>query len=142
VCTGSGFDARLAWPSARPSELAVEAGFGDPAEWMAYDEELAERVRQALPGGVNVAEKKMFGGLAFMLDGHMSCGIVGGDLMLRLGPDRSELALAEPHVRPMDFTGRALKGFVYVAPEGLATDVELRGWIEQAVAFASSLPPK
>ena len=109
---------------------------------MAYDEKLAERVRRVLPGDVSVSERKMFGGLAFMLDGHMACGVMGPDLMLRIGPERSALALTEPHVWAMDFTGRPLKGFVYVAPEGVASDGTLRRRIEQAVAFAASLPPK
>ncbi len=109
---------------------------------MAYDEKLAERVRRVLPGDVSVSERKMFGGLAFMLDGHMACGVMGPDLMLRIGPERSALALSEPHVRAMDFTGKPLKGFVYVAAEGVASDETLRRWIEQAAAFAASLPPK
>jgi hypothetical protein len=109
---------------------------------MAYDERLAERVRRVLPGDVSVSERKMFGGLAFMLDGHMACGVMGPDLMLRIGAERSALALSEPHVRRMDFTGKPLKGFVYVGPEGVASDEMLRAWIDQAAAFTASLPPK
>jgi hypothetical protein len=109
---------------------------------MAYDETLAERVRRVLPGDVSVRERKMFGGLAFMLGGHMTCGVVGPDLMLRIGAERSERAVAEPHVRRMDFTGKPLKGFVYVGPEGVASDEMLRAWIDQAAAFTASLPPK
>ena len=109
---------------------------------MAYDERLAERIRRVLPGDLSVRERKMFGGLAFMLDGHMACGVMGPDLMLRIGPGRSERALAEPHVRRMDFTGKPLKGFVYVAPEGVASEETLRRWVEQAAAFAATLPPK
>lgn len=109
---------------------------------MAYSEELAERVRAALGGRAGVVERRMFGGLAFMLGGHMCCGIVGDDLMLRLGPDGGEAALAEPHTRPMDFTGRALRGFVYVAPEGTASDGGLAAWVGRAVRFAESRPPK
>lgn len=109
---------------------------------MAYDERLAERIRRVLPGDVSVRERKMFGGLAFMLDGHMACGVMGPDLMLRIGTGPSERALAEAHVRRMDFTGKPLKGFVYVAPEGVASEETLRRWVEQAAAFAATLPPK
>jgi TfoX N-terminal domain len=109
---------------------------------MAYDERLAERIRRVVPGDVSVRERKMFGGLAFMLDGHMACGVMGPDLMLRIGLGRSERALAEAHVRRMDFTGKPLKGFVYVAPEGVGSEETLRRWVEQAAAFAATLPPK
>ena len=108
---------------------------------MAFDEALAERVRSALAGEEGVTERKMFGGLAFMLDGHMSCGIVGEELMLRLGPEGAAAALERPHVRPMDFTGRPLKGMVFVAPEGLR-GAALRRWVDEAAAFARTLPPK
>lgn len=73
---------------------------------MAYDEDLARRVRDALPDDAPIRERKMFGGLSFLFNGHMACGIVGDALMLRLGPDGAQQALNEPHVRPMDFTGR------------------------------------
>ena len=109
---------------------------------MPYDEELAARVRTALAGRDGVTERKMFGGLAFMLGGHMCCGVVKEDLVLRLGPAEAERALEEAHARPMDFTGKPLKGFVYVGPGGLETDGELRGWLERAAGLAASLPPK
>ena len=83
----------------------------------------------------------MFGGLAFMLDGNMCCGIVGDRLMLRLGADLAAQALRRPHVQPMDFTGRPMTGMVYVAPEGLRGKA-LRPWVEQAAGFARTLPPK
>ena len=76
-----------------------------------------------------------------MLDGHMCCGVVGSDLMLRLGPDGADTALEHPHVRPMDFTGRPMSSMVFVAPESLQ-GVSLRAWVEQAATFARSLPPK
>ena len=106
---------------------------------MAFDEALAERVRDALPG--HATEKRMFGGLCFLDRGNMVCGIVGDDLMLRLGAD-AEAALAEPHARPMDFTGRPMKGMVFVAPEGVADDSQLRDWVGRALAFTASLPAK
>jgi hypothetical protein len=108
---------------------------------MAYDEGLADRVRDVLASDPGLTERKMFGGLAFMLDGHMCCGIVGHDLMLRLGVDGADAALARPHVRPMDFTGRPMTGMVYVSPEGVRGRA-LRGWVERASAFARTLPPK
>lgn len=109
---------------------------------MAYDEGLAHRVREALGHRPDLSERRMFGGLCFMLGGNMCCGIVGDDLMLRVGPTRYEEALSRAHAREMDFTGRALKGMVYVDPEGLAEDADLGRWLELGVAFAGSLPPK
>lgn len=108
---------------------------------MAYDEELADRVRDVLATEDGVTERKMFGGLAFMVRGHMACGIVGNDLMLRLGADAAEQALERPHVRPMDFTGRPMTGMVYVGSAGLR-GAALRRWVGKAVGFVESLPPK
>jgi TfoX/Sxy family transcriptional regulator of competence genes len=96
---------------------------------VAYDERLAARVRDILAGDPALSERKMFGGLAFMLDGNMCCGIVDDRLMLRLGADLAEQALERAHVHPMDFTGRAMTGMVYVAPEGLRGKA-LRPWVE------------
>jgi len=96
---------------------------------MACDQELAQRVRQVLVDVPGVAERKMFGGLAFMIRGNMFCGVVGQDLMVRVGPDRYQEALAAPHARLMDFTGRPLKGMVYVGVEGCKTDEALRLWM-------------
>jgi TfoX/Sxy family transcriptional regulator of competence genes len=84
----------------------------------------------------------MFGGLAFLVAGHMACGIVGEDLMLRLGEDGADAALDEPHTRPMDFTGKPMKSMVYVAPAGTETDSTLLAWVERATAHARTLPPK
>ena len=89
---------------------------------MAFDEGLAERVREALRDRRDLTEKKMFGGLCFLLGGNMCCGIVGDELMLRVGPEQYEPVLARPHAREMDFTGRALRGMVYVGSAGLAED--------------------
>jgi TfoX/Sxy family transcriptional regulator of competence genes len=108
---------------------------------MAYDEQLAERVRVELESVTGVTERKMFGGLAFMVNGNMACGIVKDELTLRLGAEGAVAALERPHVREMDFTGRPLTGMVYVGQAGLA-EAELHSWVQQAVTFARSLPPK
>jgi hypothetical protein len=108
---------------------------------MAYDEELAGRVRAVLAETPAVVEKRMFGGLAFMVGGHMACGIAGDELMLRLGETGADDALDKPHVRPMDFTGRPLKGMVFVASPGLEGD-GLNAWVTRATAFVATLPPK
>jgi hypothetical protein len=108
---------------------------------MAYDEELAARVRDVLGPRADLREQKMFGGLAFMIAEHMAVGIVGNDLMLRLGDGAGDV-LREPHTRPMDFTGRPMKGFVFVAPAGVESDADLGRHVARAVAFAESLPPK
>ena len=84
----------------------------------------------------------MFGGLAFMARGHMCCGLVRARLMVRVGPNEYERLLAEPHARPMDFTGRPMRGFLYVEPAGGATARALRTWVGRALAFADSLPPR
>ncbi len=105
---------------------------------MAYDERLAIRIRAALGDLTDVVEKKMFGGIAFMVSGSMAVGIVGEDLMARVGDERYEQALSRPHARPMNFTGRPMKGFVFVGAKGIATTALLRKWITEAVAFAQS----
>ena len=84
----------------------------------------------------------MFGGLAFLVGGHMACGIVGDELMLRLGVEGADAALDEPHVRPMDFTGKPLSTMVFVEPAGLQSDQPLAAWIERALNFVRTLPPK
>ena len=109
---------------------------------MAYDEELANRVRESLGDRPDLGERKMFGGISFMVGGYMCCGVIGEDLVLRLGADGADAALDEPHTRPMDFTGRRLSGFVYVAPSGTATADDLERWIARGLAFVATLPPK
>ena len=109
---------------------------------MAYDERLAERVRLALAPRRNVTERKMFGGVCFMLNGHMACGIVDDKLMVRLAHDVAASLMGSPHVKPMDFTGRPLKGFVYVERGGMRTAAQLRKWTERAAVYAESQPPK
>ena len=109
---------------------------------MAYDEELAQRVRRLLAPVDNVQERKMFGGLAFMLNGNMCCCVEKDNLVVRTGPDAYDDALARPHARVFDFTGRPMRGFVYVESEGLAGETALSDWVNTAVNFAGSLPPK
>lgn len=109
---------------------------------MAFDTSLAERVRQQLRKQSSLEEKKMFGGLAFMVKGHMCCGIVGNELMVRVGPEQHAEALQQPHTRPMDFTGKPMKGMVYIAAAGLAKDAALRAWVERGLKFVCKLPKK
>ena len=109
---------------------------------MAFDEAVAGRVRDALAGLPDVVEKRMFGGMAFMVRGNMCCGVIGDRLMLRVGPKRYETALSRPHAKAMDITGRPMKGMVYVEPAGFASSRDLKTWIERAMEFALSLPAK
>ena len=109
---------------------------------MPYDEGLAERVRELLDERPDLTEQKMFGGIGFMLGGNMCCGVLGDELVVRLGAEDGEAALAEPYVRPFDFTGRPMRGFVLVGPGATETDDALDSWVSRAEAFASSLPPK
>jgi len=109
---------------------------------MTYDEDLAGRIREVLGRERGVGEIKMFGGLCFTVDGHMAAGIVGDELMARVGPDAWDAALTRTHAREMNFTGRSMKGFVFVEAAGLRTQKSLASWIEPAVAFVRTLPPK
>lgn len=109
---------------------------------MAFDEGLAHRLREAITDEAGLVERKMFGGLAFMLGGNMCCGVVGERLMVRVGPAAYEAALKRPHARPMDFTGKPLKGMVYVEPAGFESDKDLAAWVQAGVTFARSLPAK
>lgn len=109
---------------------------------MSYDEGLAERLREALQSQRGIAEKKMFGGLAFMSRGYMFLGILGDVLMARVGPECYEKALSRPHVRVMDFTGKPMKGYVFVDPPGFESDSDLSDWVQRCHRFVQSLPPK
>lgn len=109
---------------------------------MAYDELLADRIRDVLAARADVSERKMFGGIAFMVSGNMAVGVIGEDLMVRLDPADAEKALAESHARPMDFTGKPMKGMVYVEPAGTEAEEDLGAWVEAGADFAASLPPK
>lgn len=109
---------------------------------MAYDPELAERVRDAIALREDLTEREMFGGIGFMLGGNMACGVIGEELIVRLGPEEAERALAESHTRPFDYTGRPMRGWIYVATPGLRSDDELAGWVDAGADFAASLPAK
>lgn len=109
---------------------------------MAYDEGLAQRIRQVLVDNPAVDEKKMFGGLAFMLNDYMFCGVTDDALMARVGPDNYAESLARPHVREMDFTGRPMKGYVYVDPPGIESDDDLSYWVDLCADFVRTLPTK
>jgi TfoX/Sxy family transcriptional regulator of competence genes len=109
---------------------------------MAFDITLASRIREALATRNDVSERKMFGGLCVMVKGHMCCGVLGSDLMLRVGPAQYAKTLALKHARPMDFTGRPLTGLVYVSPKGFPTRRALDRWLGFALAFIDQLPPK
>ncbi|MBI4597031.1 MAG: TfoX/Sxy family protein [Candidatus Omnitrophica bacterium] len=109
---------------------------------MAYNEPLASRVRHVLARRKGLTEKQMFGGLAFLLHGKMCCGVLQDKLVVRVGPAHYEEALKEPHTRPMDFTGRPLRGFVYVLPRGVQSPAALKGWVDLTLRHAASLPTK
>jgi len=109
---------------------------------MAYSEQLADRVRLAFGGRRDVEEKKMFGGVAFMVRGYMACGIVDETLMVRVSAEDGERYLREAHVREMDFTGRPMRGYLYVDPPGIRTAAMLRKWVARSVAHVESLPAR
>jgi TfoX/Sxy family transcriptional regulator of competence genes len=110
---------------------------------MPYDEDLANRLRELLADQDAVTEKKMFGGLAFLLDGHMSVSASrNGGLLARIDPDDTEAALKRPHVTLMKMGGRTMDGWITVAPEGLKTKRELAAWVKRSVSYVETLPPK
>lgn len=109
---------------------------------VAYDEALADRVREIVQESADPVERKMFGGIAFMVSGHMCVGVIKDDLVLRLGDEEGVAALEDPNVRPMDFTGRPMKNFLYVGPKGTSKEKDLRAWIARGLKYVQSLPPK
>ncbi|MBI4419871.1 MAG: TfoX/Sxy family protein [Gemmatimonadetes bacterium] len=109
---------------------------------MAYDEQLAERIRKRLGKRAGLVEKKMFGGIAFLLRGNMCCGVHGQEMIVRLPPEDTAKVLAQPHTRRFDLTGRPMKGWLLVEPNGLATDAKLGKWVAVAATYAGSLPAK
>ena len=130
---------------ALPAGDGLEGLFGhgeELADRLTLVEKLAERVRRALAGRKAVGEIKMFGGVCFTLRGNMLVGVVKDELMVRLAKEGDAAVSREPHVRPMDFTGRPMKGFFFVRPSGLRTAAALRKWIDRCAAYSSTLPPK
>jgi len=109
---------------------------------MPYDDTLAGRVRDILEESGPIEDRKMFGGLTFMRNGRMCCGVLRDDLVVKLSPDRAAELLVEPHVRPMDFTGRPMPGMLYVGPGGTSDEQALRRWVAEATSFADSQPVK
>ena len=109
---------------------------------MAFDESLAARIRDALARRKNVEERKMFGGICFLLNGNLLVGVWKDSLIARLGPDEGEAALLEPHVKVFDITGKPMRNWVLVEPEGVEDDDQLKAWIERATKFVRTLPKK
>ena len=109
---------------------------------MAFDEGLAHRIRETLMDQQGLTEKKMFGGLAFMVQGNMACGVNKENLIVRVGPEKYDDALSSPYTNPFDIIGRPMKGWVMVEPDGYEADEALGDWVQQGVDFALSLPPK
>jgi len=109
---------------------------------MAYDEPLAERVRKRIAKKTGYMERKMFGGVCFLLHGHMACGIINDEMIVRVGKEVYGSALAMPHTRKFDITGKAMTGWVMVSPQGHAADEDLDVWLQKGIDFTMSLPPK
>ena len=109
---------------------------------MPYDDGLAHRVRTILESRGDINERSMFGGVGYMLNGNLVCGIHDDALIARVGPDAYTDALAETHAREMDFTGKPMRGLVFVDPPGTATDEALEAWLDRCLDFVGSLPPK
>ena len=109
---------------------------------MAYDEKLAQRIRSALQGNRHITKRKMFGGIAFLRKGLMFVGVSDSSLMARVGKDNHADSLGRKHVRPMDFTGRPMRGYVFVDAEGTKSEAQLRFWLERCERFVATLPPK
>jgi hypothetical protein len=109
---------------------------------MAFNESLAARIRRALGRKKGIEEKRMFGGVGYLLNGNLLVGVWKNSLCVRLGPEQAEEALPEPHVREFDITGRPMKGWVLVGPEGAQGDDQLQGWILRALKFVKTLPVK
>ena len=108
---------------------------------MAYDLTLAGRIRTHLEG-IPVAEKRMFGGIGFLLHGNMACGVYKNDLVVRVNPGKSNVLLKKPHAKPFDITGKPMKGWLLVEPEGVNTDKRLSAWVKEGIEFTATLPPK
>jgi TfoX/Sxy family transcriptional regulator of competence genes len=108
---------------------------------MAYDLKLAERIRSQL-GSIPFVEKKMFGGIGFLLNGNMACGVNKDNLIVRIDPNKQDALLKKPHAKPFDLTGKPMKGWLVIEAEGVKTDKQLSAWVKEGIEFASALPPK
>jgi TfoX/Sxy family transcriptional regulator of competence genes len=109
---------------------------------VAFDDVLAERVRARLDARSDVEERRMFGGIGFLIAGNMCCGVHGDELIVRVGPDEGASLLEEDGTRPFDITGRPMRGWLFVSPDATAEDADLERWVRRAEAFAAGLPPK
>ena len=109
---------------------------------MAFDDTLAQRVRKHFDSRRDFVEKHMFGGVCFMIRGRMCCGIIDSSLMVRLDPDDADRVADQPHVRPMDFTGKSMRGYLFVDAEGVATPKALKQWVDRCVAHVETMPVK
>jgi len=107
-----------------------------------FDEKLAARVRKLLSSERSLEEKRMFAGVAFMVNGHMCCGVLNNDLVLRVARQEYDEAISRPCARPMDFAGRPMRGLLYVSPAGFRSSRDLGAWVRRSLRFVSSLPPK
>ncbi len=109
---------------------------------MVFDEGLAQRIREHLAERANVTEKKMFGGLAFLVNGNMCVGVLSDELIVRVGPEATDVALARPGTRTFEFSGRPMKGWISVSPDAVSGDEMLATWVDDALGFVRTLPPK
>jgi TfoX/Sxy family transcriptional regulator of competence genes len=135
----------VSWFDGAGVDLAVAAksSAGHNSRAMAYDEDLADRIRELIAAEAGVTEKKMFGGLAFLVGGHMAVAASGqGGLMVRVDPDETEALLSMAHTRPFEMRGRPMDGWLRVDADGVQTSQELEPWVRRGVAYARSLPPK
>lgn len=108
---------------------------------MAYDLKLADRIRSELEG-MPFVEKKMFGGVGFLLNGNLACGVNNDNLLVRIDPEKQDTLLKKPHAKPFDLTGKPMKGWLVVEADGVKTDRQLNAWIKEGIEFALTLPPK
>lgn len=109
---------------------------------MTFSELTAIQIRSVMQDAPGLSERHMFGGVAFILEGNMCCGVINDNLVVRVGPEAYERTLREPYTRPMDFTGRPLPGFVYVEPDGFASGASLKEWVDRGIRFVRTLPPR
>jgi TfoX/Sxy family transcriptional regulator of competence genes len=109
---------------------------------MAFDVQLADRIRKQLAKQKGLTEKKMFGGIGFLLNGNMCCGVIGAEMVIRLDPEQTDKALASKYTRIFDFSGRPMRGWIYVGAQAIETESDLKHWLQIGTKYAGSLPPK